>query len=87
MRDLLSRDYYALALEWLKYARESIERNDIRLPTDAGYNAAELVVKALIVGKGETLAKSHGGMLDQFGRLYIPTGRRTETWEGSHIKP
>jgi len=70
-REIMARDYYALAIEWLKYAKSAYERSENRLAIDSSYNAAELAIKALIVIKEESLARSHGGILDQFGKLYI----------------
>jgi len=71
----LAYDYLHLASRWLQYAKEiHREGKDPRFVVDAAYNAAELVVRALIVLRGETLAKTHGGLLAQFGRLYVHRG-------------
>lgn len=70
-RQVITRDYYALALEWLRYAKSAQKRGESRSAIDSSYNAAELAVKGLVLAKEESLARSHGGILDQFGRLYI----------------
>jgi uncharacterized protein (UPF0332 family) len=70
-----ARDYYFLALEWLDYAKDALKEGKTRLSVDSAYNVIELIMKGLILMKGESLARSHGGILDQFGRLYIITGK------------
>jgi len=71
----LAYDYLRLAAAWLQHAREIHgEGRDPRFVVDAAYNAAELAVRALVVLRGETLAKTHGGLLSQFGRLYVHGG-------------
>ena len=54
---------------------------------DAVYNACELAVKALILLGGEELARSHGRLIAQFGRLYVETGKASRTWAGNFTKP
>ena len=73
-RVALALDYIPLIEEYLSYARESLEKGRYRLAVDLGYNAAELAVRALIALKGESFAKTHGGILAQFGRLYVEAG-------------
>jgi uncharacterized protein (UPF0332 family)/predicted nucleotidyltransferase len=67
-------EYCELANEYLGYAKDGLKANKIRLAIDMGYNACELLVKALIISKGETLASSHGGIVNQFARLFILDG-------------
>ena len=43
----------------------------MRLVIDTAYNAAELLVKALIISTKNSLASSHGGIVSQFGKLFI----------------
>jgi len=71
----LAYDYLHLATRWLEYSKEiRREGRDPRFVVDAAYNAAELAIKALVVLKGETLAKTREGLLSQFGRLYVRVG-------------
>jgi len=69
------KGYLELAEEYLTYAKDAINENKIRLGIDAGYNAIELVVKALIISTGTGLASSHGGVIQQFGELFVKTGK------------
>ena len=58
----------------MSYAKDALERKALRPAIDEGYNAVELLVKALILLRGEHLASSHGGIVQQFGKLYILSG-------------
>jgi uncharacterized protein (UPF0332 family)/predicted nucleotidyltransferase len=62
-----------LCEEYLESAREVLDSNRIRLAIDAGYNAAELAVKGLILLKQDDLPGSHGGIVSLFGQLYVKT--------------
>jgi len=66
-------DYIKLSLEYLGYAKDALKENKLRLTIDTGYNACELLVKAMILSKGETLASSYGGVIGQFGKLFVVT--------------
>ena len=66
---LEAQGYLDLAEEFLNYAKDALERKALRPAIDEGYNAVELLVKALILLKGEHLASSHG-IVQQFGKLY-----------------
>lgn len=65
---------YELGTEYLEGARELEERGRYRLATDAAYNAAALAVKGLILLKAERLPKTHSGVVNRFGELYIKRG-------------
>lgn len=65
------KGYLDLAEEYLSYAEDSLKENKFRLSIDTGYNACELLTKALIMNKGEGLASSHGGIVRQFSKLFI----------------
>lgn len=63
----------------MQYAKEIYgEGKDPRFVVNVAYNVAELAVKALIILRGETLAKTHGGLLAQFGRLYVHEGEASQ---------
>lgn len=62
---------YELGMEYLEDARELDGRGRYRVATDVAYNAAELAVKGLVILKGEQLPKTHGGVVNRFGELYI----------------
>lgn len=68
------RNLVELAEEYLESADEILARNRYRVAIDAAYNAAELSVKGLILLKQDDLPGSHGGIVNQFGRLYVNSG-------------
>jgi uncharacterized protein (UPF0332 family) len=45
-----------------------------RVATDLAQNAVKLVLKALILVKGEALPRSYGGCIHMFDELYIVKG-------------
>lgn len=63
-----------LAAEYLEGARELARKGRYRLAVDLAYNAAELVVKGLVLLKAARLPKTHGGLVGRFGELYVRTG-------------
>lgn len=65
------RDYLDLAEEYLNYAKDALNENKLRLSIDSGYNACELLVKALIINTKNSLGSSHGGIVSQFGKLFV----------------
>ena len=65
---------YELGTEYLEGARELEEHERYRLAIDTAYNAAELAVKGLIFLKAERLPKTHRGVVNRFGELYIKSG-------------
>ena len=67
-------DYLNLAEEYLNYARDALNVGKLRLAIDSGYNSCELLVKVLIMSTGSTLSSSHGGIVTQFGKLFVVTG-------------
>jgi uncharacterized protein (UPF0332 family) len=67
-------EYLALAEEYRSFAHGALDRGEHRAAVDLGYNAAEVLVKALILLRGESLAQTHGGIVQQFGRLYVVSG-------------
>ena len=67
-------DYLDLAEEYLNYAKEALNTGKLRLAIDSGYNSCELLVKALIMSTGSSLSSSHGGIVTQFGKLFVVTG-------------
>lgn len=72
------RDYLKLAEEYLGYAKDALKENKLRLSIDAGYNACELLVKAMIINTKNPLSSSHGGIVSQFGKLCVLTGKVSE---------
>jgi uncharacterized protein (UPF0332 family) len=67
--------YVRLAEEYLHYAEGALGENKVRLAIDAGYNATELLIKALILSTRSSLASSHGGIVGQFGELFVKSGK------------
>lgn len=63
-----------LAEEYFMYAAKCKELMMYRASIDLGQNAIELLLKALILVKGQPLPKTHGGYIHKFGELYVLTG-------------
>ena len=74
LKETAVKDILGLCVEYLESAREVLGTNRIRLAIDAGYNAAELAAKALILLKQDDLPGNHGGVVNRFGQLYDKTG-------------
>jgi uncharacterized protein (UPF0332 family)/predicted nucleotidyltransferase len=74
MKRMMMEGLARLAEEYLESAREVLERGRLRLAIDAGYNAAELAAKALILMKQDDVPGSHGGIVSLFGALSVKTG-------------
>lgn len=72
------KDYLDLAEEYLSYAKDALNESKLRLSIDTGYNACELLVKALIISTRSSLASSHGGIVGQFGKLFVMTKKVPE---------
>ncbi len=72
------KDYLDLAEEYLDYAKDALHENKLRLSIDSGYNACELLAKALIINTKNPLASSHGGIVGQFGKLFVLTKKAPE---------
>ena len=70
IKDILFCD---LVPEYLSYAKDAFRESKLRLSIDSGYNACELLVKALIISTKNPLASSHGGVIGQFGKLFVLT--------------
>lgn len=68
-------NYLQLSEEYLEGAQDAFEAKRWRIATDAGYNAAELCVKGLLLLEYDDLPTSHGGLVSEFGRLYAKTGK------------
>ncbi len=74
LRNAEARAYLDLATEYLEGAKRSHEANDFRISIDAAYNAVELCAKGLLLLKGLSIPRSHGGVVGEFGKEYIKTG-------------
>ena len=69
------RDYLDLTREYLNYAKDAFKEKKLRLAIDSGYNACELLAKTLIISTKNPLAPSHGGIVGQFGKLFVLTAK------------
>lgn len=69
------RNLIHLADEYLSGARDAAEREHWRVGLDAAYNAAELMVKSLILKFDDDLPSSHGGLIGRFSELYVQQGK------------
>jgi uncharacterized protein (UPF0332 family) len=63
----LAQDYFIEAKDLAKKRRVS----SFRLSIDAGYNAAELAVKGLLLLKTGKVPKTHGGVVSEFGKCFV----------------
>jgi predicted nucleotidyltransferase len=63
-----------LAEEYYGYATRCAQQLMYRAAIDLAQNAVELVLKALILAKGEALPRSRGGYIHMFGELYVVKG-------------
>lgn len=63
-----------LAREYLKSAENASAHGFYRLAVDGAYNSAELCVRGLLLLKLTEMPKSHGGMVQMFGREYVVPG-------------
>jgi len=69
-----SQNYLDLAREYLREAQNSIKANDLRLGVDGAYNACELCIKGLLLLRLGEIPKTHGGIIQKFGEIYIKSG-------------
>lgn len=70
-----AENYLTLACEYLEGAKENLKSKRFRIAIDTGYNAAELAAKALLLLEVDEIPSSHGGVVGEFGKLYVKTGR------------
>ncbi len=70
-----ARELARLAREYMDSARRCASEGMSRLALDAGYNAVELLLKALILLTGKPLPRTHGGYIHVFAEPYVKTGR------------
>ncbi|MEM2193522.1 MAG: HEPN domain-containing protein [Candidatus Methanomethylicia archaeon] len=68
-------DMILLAEEFLEIAEILLKHKKYRGVIDEAYNAAELAVKALMLWDGYDIPGSHGGIIGEFGRIYVLTGK------------
>jgi uncharacterized protein (UPF0332 family) len=79
-------EYLELANEYQSYAKDALKEEKVRLCIDAGYNAIELLVKALIISKGRGLASSRGEIFQQLGEIFVNTGEINKELGGNVLK-
>ena len=69
-----SHGYLALAVEYRSQSEGSLGHGYYRLAVDGAYNAAELCAKGFLLLKLEDIPRSHGGIAQKFGELYVKSG-------------
>ena len=69
-----AEQYLRLSREYLDGAKRLAEEENYRIGVDAGYNAAELALKGLLLFKLDDMPTTHGGLVHRFGDLYVRTG-------------
>ena len=70
-------DLLLLAEEFLEIAKAllKMKMNMYRGVLDEAYNASELSIKALLMWNGHSIPSGHGGIVGEFGKLYVLTGK------------
>jgi uncharacterized protein (UPF0332 family)/predicted nucleotidyltransferase len=68
-------DLLDLASRYARMARSLSSSEDLRGAVDLGYNAAELCVKAFFLLEGEDPPKTHAGIVNRFGELFVKSGK------------
>jgi len=58
-----------LAEEYYSYSEKCRQNLKYRAAIDLGQNAVGLLLKALILARGESLPRTHGGYIQRFGEL------------------
>lgn len=66
---------HRLAADYLRVAKYVCENGDYRQAVDLAYNAAEAAVKGLLLLELEELPRTHGGLINRFGDLYVRTDK------------
>lgn len=75
-RDVKTREalmLIELSDEFIDTARLLKEHGKHRGAVDISYNAAELAVRSMLLHEGLDLPSSHGGVISEFGRVFIVT--------------
>jgi predicted nucleotidyltransferase/uncharacterized protein (UPF0332 family) len=60
-----------LAMEYYDFSVRARDSLMYRASIDLGHNAIELLVKALIIARGEPLPRTHGGYIKRFSEIYL----------------
>jgi len=63
-----------LAEEYYSYSEKCRQDLMYRAAVDLGQSAVELPLKALILARGGSLPRTHGGSIQRFGELYVLPG-------------
>lgn len=75
-----------LASSYLRVARYVFSNGDYREAADLAYNAAETLVKGLLLLEMDEPPKTPGGVVNRFGDLYVRTGKvPTELGRDLHL--
>lgn len=67
-------NYLILAQEYLEIAEIGLANGKYRAAVDTAYNAAESCARGLLLLKMPELPRTHSGLLNKFGELYIKHG-------------
>lgn len=80
-----ARQKFSLAQQYLKESRKALRAGSVRLATDGAYNAAETIMKAMILLEDESVPKRHGSIAQKFSLLFVKSGTLNNRI-GSEIK-
>lgn len=64
----------SLAESYLQAAEQVFQNGYHRQAADLAYNAAELIAKALLIGKADHLPTTHSGIVNLFGQHLVQSG-------------
>lgn len=74
IRKTRAKGHLDLAEIFLEDSRKLLHLGSYRSAIDLAYNASEHCAKGLLNLKGEELPSTHGGIVGEFGRLYVKPG-------------
>lgn len=80
LKTALLEGKYGLASSYLRVARYVLANGDYREAADLAHNAAEALVRGLLLLEMDDLPRTHGGLVNRFGDLYARTGKVPAEW-------
>lgn len=72
--------FYELASDYLRVAEYVFENGNYREATDLAYNSLEAMIKALLLLEMDELPRTHSGVVDRFGEIYIKGEKSPREW-------
>lgn len=69
-----------LASDYLRVAKFLFENEDYRQAADLAHNSLEMMVKALLALEMDELPRTHSGVVNRFGEIYVKSGEVPKEW-------